>query len=1009
MKNYITTILILYCVAGTSQVFYTENFTSGGVGWNLASVQGVEGADPNFFKVSAEEGGGITPNLGAPGSCGAANNGNNSMFVTSVFNPTGGAAYDAGGLCGFLFCPRTNRRAESPIINCSGKTGISISFNYIEGGQGTTDDATLWYFDGTTWAQIDNMPKTALGCGGQGLWISRTIVLPLSANNNTGVKIGFKWINNDDGAGSDPSLAVDDITLFTSVVTPAANFSANSTTICAGQCINFTDLTTNSPTSWSWVFPGAVVSTSTLQNPAGICYNTTGTYTVSLTAASGTGTNTNTKANYITVLGIPSITINPASAAICAGNTQTLIATGATNYSWTPAAGLTSTNTAATTFTANSGANYTVVGANGTCTSSATKSITVNPLPVVSVNPSSSSICAGSTQTLLASGANSYTWTPNASLTSFITAATTFTGSTSSSYTVIGTNGTCTASATTSITVNSLPSLTIAPNNPSICAGTTQTLLASGASSYTWSPSTGLTSVNTAATTFTSATGNSYTITGSNGSCTATTATTITVKPLPTLTITPNNPVICPGSAQILSASGATNYTWSPGSSLTSTNTAATTFTGSSTSTYTITGSAAGCNSTTTTTVTVSPTLSITVSPVSATVCAGTTQLFQASGATNYTWSPATNLSSATNSVTLFTAGASAIYTITGASGLCSGSTTLSVNVLTAPVIVSTTPSTSLCAGNTQSLSVTGATNYTWSPSNGLTSTNIATPNFTGNTSQIYTVTGSNGGCPGTTTVMVNVNPVPNINASPATVTLCAGSAVNLKATGGIIYTWNPSTALSSNTVSSPTCNTNSSINYTVTGTDANGCTANAQVSVTVMQAPVATFTYVTPGSTAPVTINFGNTSQLANSYLWQFSGGNPNVNTTVFSPTQTFSSGTYTVVLIASNNGCTDTTQTVISVIDNSFIIMPNVFTPNADGVNEVFKAKLAGIETLNCTIFDRWGLKMFSYSEPLGFWDGRTTAGEQCTDGVYFYVLEATSFDGKTFKLKGNVTLIK
>src|SRR5690606_32060425 len=196
--------------AGGSAV-WTEHFSSG-AGWSLANVTGAEGSDPNFVTIADYEGG-VTP----PG-CGVANNGNNTMHITSVFNPTGGAAYDAGGLCGILYCPQTNRRAQSPVINCTGRSNITLSFNYIEFGEGTNDNATLWYYDGSTWAQIADMPKTNC-CGGacngfrQGQWTNYTIMLPASANNNANVQIGFKWQNNDDGVGTDPSFAVDDIAL----------------------------------------------------------------------------------------------------------------------------------------------------------------------------------------------------------------------------------------------------------------------------------------------------------------------------------------------------------------------------------------------------------------------------------------------------------------------------------------------------------------------------------------------------------------------------------------------------------------------------------------------------------------------------------------------------------------------------------------------------------------------------------------------------------------------------
>lgn len=201
-----------------AQVFWAEDFA--GPTWTLNVPLGAEGVDANFFVIADYEGGGITPNLGAPGSCGVANNTNNTLHITSVLFPTAGASYDAGGLCPILSCPLTNKRAESPTINCLGKSNISVSFNYIENGDGSNDDASFWYYDGSTWTMLDNMPKTLTGCGGQGLWTSRTVSLPASADNNPNVKIGFSWVNNDDGVGTDPSFAVDDIQVSTP---PAGN------------------------------------------------------------------------------------------------------------------------------------------------------------------------------------------------------------------------------------------------------------------------------------------------------------------------------------------------------------------------------------------------------------------------------------------------------------------------------------------------------------------------------------------------------------------------------------------------------------------------------------------------------------------------------------------------------------------------------------------------------------------------------------------------------------------
>lgn len=91
---------------------------------------------------------------------------------------------------------------------------------------------------------------------------------------------------------------------------PDANFAANMTTITVGSSVNFTDLSTGVPTSWSWTFTGGTPSSSTLQNPTGITYNTVGTYTVSLTVSNSHGTDTETKVNYINVIAATCDTLN---------------------------------------------------------------------------------------------------------------------------------------------------------------------------------------------------------------------------------------------------------------------------------------------------------------------------------------------------------------------------------------------------------------------------------------------------------------------------------------------------------------------------------------------------------------------------------------------------------------------------------------------------------------------------------------------------------------------------
>ncbi len=189
---------------------YADNFFSINTGIWTVSTLGPEATLPNTWFVSAEENG------NEAGECGSACGNDPSLHVGADGSFLGtdlGAAYYEGldGLCDIIDCAATDKRAESPVVNCSGMGNVVVDFVYLEGGN-AFDNCTFWYFDGTTWTQLVDLPKTSLSCSPQGQWTAYSVPLPASSNNNTEVQIGFRWINNDDGDATDPSFAVDDIT-----------------------------------------------------------------------------------------------------------------------------------------------------------------------------------------------------------------------------------------------------------------------------------------------------------------------------------------------------------------------------------------------------------------------------------------------------------------------------------------------------------------------------------------------------------------------------------------------------------------------------------------------------------------------------------------------------------------------------------------------------------------------------------------------------------------------------
>jgi hypothetical protein len=227
--------------------------------------------------------------------------------------------------------------------------------------------------------------------------------------------------------------------------------------------------------------------------------------------------------------------------------------TGASTYTWLP-----SGSGSTSTFTPSSTTIYTVSGSSGSCLS-APKTFTINvaTTPSVGISASNSTICAGQSVTLTASGATTYAWLPGAQTTTVIVA----TPSVTSTYTVTGANGICSSTKTISVNVISSPTIATSITNTTICNGTAVVASATGATSYTWLPS-----GSGSSSTLTPSSTTIYTVTGSSGSCVSNTKTfTVNVNSNPTVIATSTNPT-CPGSCNGIinatSSGGAAPYTY---------------------------------------------------------------------------------------------------------------------------------------------------------------------------------------------------------------------------------------------------------------------------------------------------------------------------------------------------------------------------------------------------------------------------------------------------------------
>ncbi len=291
------------------------------------------------------------------------------------------------------------------------------------------------------------------------------------------------------------------------------------------------------------------------------------------------------------------------------------------------------------------------------------------------------------------------------------------------------------------------------------------------------------------------------------------------------------------------------------------------------------------------------------------TVCSGGSTTLTATGGGTYSWSPSTGLSSTTTASTVASPASTTTYTVTVSFGAgCSNSATVTVTV-GGSMTLSTSPNTSMCLGGAGvNLSATGATTYSWSPSTGLSSTNISNPVATPASTTTYTVTGSTGSCSGSSTVIVTVNPLPTANAGSNT-SYCTGGSTTLNGSGGTTYSWSPAAGLSNSGISNPVANPTSTTTYTLTVTDANGCSNTASVQVTVNPLPVITVSgalSICSGSSTSLTAGG------ATSYSWTPAAGLSSTTTqnTIAAPSNSM---TYTITGTDANNCTNSTTATVV------------------------------------------------------------------------------------------------
>ena len=386
--------------------------------------------------------------------------------------------------------------------------------------------------------------------------------------------------------------------------------------------------------------------------------------------------------------------------------------------------------------------------------------------------------------------------------------------------------------------------------------------------------------------------------------------------------------------------------------------------------------------------------ISVTVSgpsnPIAANaqICSGTTATLTASGGTAYIWYDAATGGNLVGSQASFTTPAlttATSYWVSSGSGTCV-SARVKVDVTITTSITPTFSSiSSLCIGSTAPSLPSSSTNGisgTWNPANISTST-VGTLN--------YYFTPSTGQC--ATTAQVSVDVIDKTHPIFTAISpLCQNDAeptLSPTSTNGISGVWTPS-QISTTSVGNVT------YNFVA---NSGQCAADTSMTISVVAPIQINVTTDAQDGHPTIVANFVNTTSNATSYDWDF--GNGLTSNSSGNVSSSYSSiGTYTVVLTASNGVCPDETWTkTINVTPYLPMIynIPNVFSPNGDGVNDDYFISVENGAAFEAIIINRWGEEMISLTELNEKWNGKTKSGDSATDGVYFILYKITGNDGE------------
>ena len=345
----------------------------------------------------------------------------------------------------------------------------------------------------------------------------------------------------------------------------------------------------------------------------------------------------------------------------------------------------------------------------------------------------------------------------------------------------------------------------------------------------------------------------------------------------------------------------------------------------------------------------------------------------------------------------------------------CRASISDTVHAVNNRIIVDAGPDKNICEGSSTTLSVTSdrpLTSFTWTPAAGSNNPMAAAPVVVPADTTTYFVTAHSSVCTGMDSITINVLHKPVVNAGKDTI-ICNNTYAVLHASvtntsGSVKYLWSPAAELQNpladSTIAYP--KTTRPNTYHLQVTDNYGCNFKVFDEVTVvMNPPVHAY------AGADTIAAMGMPHQLSGSggitYLW--SPAHLLNNSSLQNPITVLQNDTRFYLTVTDKFGCTGASSVFIKVFKGPTFYIPNAFSPNGDGLNDVFKAVAPGIKQVYYfQVFNRWGELMFQTQNISTGWDGRSR-GIQQPSAVYVWIIKGVDLAGKLVELKGTVTLIR